>query len=74
MLNHQYPKSYKLSYEYYTDYENDEIFMAYCVPYTYTKLTKFLCSLSEKIEGTSGVKDGKGILKMSKLCTTLGGL
>ena len=48
--------------------------MAYCVPYTYTKLTKFLCSLSEKIEGTSGVKDGKGILKMSKLCTTLGGL
>ena len=41
--------------------------MAYCVPYTYTQLGDFLQRLTNRPET-------KQFLKISKLCTSLGGL
>ena len=58
---------YRLSFQYYTQYEDDEIQISYCVPYSYTRLGQFLGKLSAK----SKTKD---FLKISKLCNSLGGL
>lgn len=58
---------YRLTFEYYTQYEDDEVQIAYCIPYTYTKLGEFLLQLSSKPET-------KSFLKVTKLCNSLGGL
>lgn len=34
-----YNSYYKLSFDYYTEYQNDQIQIAYCIPYPYTRLT-----------------------------------
>ena len=58
---------FRLSFEYYTQYDNDEIHISYCVPYTYTQLGEFLQKLTSRPET-------KQFMKISKLCTSLGGL
>lgn len=58
---------FRLSFEYYTPYDEDEIQIAYCVPYTYSQLGDFLQRLSRRSET-------KQFLKISKLCNSLGGL
>jgi len=58
---------YRLTFEIYTSFEDDTIQIAYCIPYTYSQLTNFLHTQSKKAEG-------KGYLKISKLCNSLGGL
>jgi cytosolic carboxypeptidase protein 2/3 len=58
---------FRLSFELYTQYEQDEVQIAYCIPYTYTRLSEFLLQLSSRPET-------KPFLKISKLCTSLGGL
>ena len=58
---------FRLSFESYTQYDNDEIHISYCVPYTYTQLGEFLQKLTSRPET-------KQFMKISKLCTSLGGL
>jgi hypothetical protein len=58
---------FRLSFEFYTQYEDDEVQIAYCIPYTYTMLSEFLLGLTSR-------PDTKSFLKISKLCTSLGGL
>lgn len=38
---------YRLTYQYEPEYENDIVQMAYCVPYSYTKLNYFLQRLAQ---------------------------
>ena len=40
---------FKLSIEYTTEYDDDELQLSYCIPYSYTNLTEFLSSLKEKV-------------------------
>lgn len=56
-----------MSFEYTFEYDDDEVQFAYCVPYTYSHLLKFINQLTNKY-GDSGY------LKVSKLCNSLGAL
>lgn len=58
---------YRLSFELYSGYDDDEIHIAYCVPYSYTRLGEFLGRMSSKGER-------KQFLKVGKLGNSLGGL
>ena len=58
---------FRLSVELYTPYDDDELHIAYCIPYTYTQLGEFL----QKLASRSATRS---FLKVSKLCTSLGGL
>lgn len=59
--------TYRLSFEFYTNYEDDEVQIAYCIPYTYSRLGEFLQKLTVR-------PDARNFLKVSKLCHSLGGL
>ena len=37
---------YTLSFQYKFEYSNDKVYFAHCMPYTYTKLVKYLDKLS----------------------------
>ena len=58
---------YRLSFELYSNYDDDEMHIAYCVPYSYTRLGEFLGRMSAKNES-------KQFLKVGKLGNSLGGL
>lgn len=58
-----------LSFEYTFKHEKDEVEIAYCVPYTYSKLMKYLKQL---VEGAQ--KQKRNIVNQETLCQTMGGL
>ena len=68
--------SFKLSFEYYTEYAEDEVQFSYCIPYTYTDLSETLHSLKKISESKifSYSESNHKFLQINKLCSSLGGL
>lgn len=56
-----------MTFDYTFEYDDDEVQFAYCVPYDYTTLMKWIEQLSLRCADA-------GFLKVSKLCCSLGAL
>ncbi len=52
-----------MSFDYQFEFDNDEVYFAYCIPYTYSDLLTFI----REIKNDEIVQEGK-------LCISLGGL
>ena len=61
--------TYHLTFTITAEYENDEIQLAYCIPYTYS----YLNSTIKRLEARVGEHPDK-IMKVRRLCSSLGGL
>lgn len=78
-------KYYVATFEYEFENENDLVYFAYCIPYTYTMLLSYLRDLSANQKSIhhkglflsnkilSNFKENK-YMKITKLCTTLSGI
>lgn len=60
-------KYYRLSFTITTQYDGDVLEIAYCPPYTYTRLQQFISRTATKVKH-------KDILSEGVMCLTLGGL
>ncbi|EAR82912.1 zinc carboxypeptidase family protein (macronuclear) [Tetrahymena thermophila SB210] len=60
---------YQLSFEYEFLYENDTVWFAFCVPYTFTKLIKFLKETMKQHHSQN-----KDFITEEKLCQTMSGI
>jgi len=60
-----YKKLNSLQFEYKFEYDNDIVFFAHFMPYTYTDLINYLCTLQadEKL---------KNLMRVDYICNTLG--
>lgn len=58
-------KAFQLQFKYHFKEKNQQVYFAYAIPYTYSRLQHFITDVS--------LKHGR-FIKLSKLCETLGGL